>query len=85
MGIIYKLFFTSRLVCFLMKASFEDVAFDRGWHLLKGGVFPNGWLKVRHSIEGSVNQMAVFIRGNTVLVPKKTKSYLLQKSIIILS
>ena len=38
---------------------YDITAFIRGLRF-----FPNGWLKVRRSMEGGVYQRAVFIRGN---------------------
>ena len=35
-------------------------------HFSEGSIFPNGWLKVQRSIEGSVYQRVASIRGNMV-------------------
>ena len=53
-----------------MDTAFQDV-FKRWRRLSVGGVyyraafFPNGWLKVQHSIQGGVYHRAAFIIGNT--------------------
>ena len=51
---------------FSNKATFQDSAFNGGWCLSEGSAFPNGWLKVRRSIEDSVNQRAAFINGRAL-------------------
>ena len=48
---------------FSNKATFQDSAFNGGWCLSEGSAFPNGWQKVRRSIEDGDNQRAAFING----------------------